>query len=364
MITSKNQYNPDYAVPPGWALEEILEARDLSQAKFARMCGRSAKLINEIIAGKAPIDSETAIQFGRATGLNAGIWERMEARYRRHLALEKEANKADDWRKSFPIGELVKRGCFTKPQSKVDAVSKLLTFFGVGSIEGWNNQYGKMNVAYRHSQTFKSNEMALATWLRLGEIEAKFQECTEYNRRDFYKAAITIRRLTAEPIDKIIQDTIEMCNKAGVAIVLTPPLPKIALSGAARWLSPRKALIQLTARHKTDDHFWFSFYHEVAHILLHSKKDVFVEEAMTNHKVPDNLEVEANEWASNFLVSKKDWDEFILRYNFSEPAVLKFANEQGISPGIIVGKLQHRGIIRYSSQMNRLKRKVDLVKIN
>ncbi|MCY3674804.1 MAG: hypothetical protein OXG21_07540, partial [Rhodobacteraceae bacterium] len=66
MITSKNQYNPDYAVPPGWALEEILEARDLSQAKFARMCGRSAKLINEIIAGKAPIDSETAIQFGRA----------------------------------------------------------------------------------------------------------------------------------------------------------------------------------------------------------------------------------------------------------------------------------------------------------
>ncbi len=85
---------------------------------------------------------------------------------------------------------------------------------------------------------------------------------------------------------------------------------------------------------------------------------------MTNHKDPDNFEVEANEWASNFLVSKKDWDEFILRYNFSEPAVLKFANEQGISPGIIVGKLQHRGLIRYSSQMNRLKRKVDLVKIN
>ncbi|MCY4445555.1 MAG: ImmA/IrrE family metallo-endopeptidase [Rhodobacteraceae bacterium] len=360
MPAAKNHYNPDYAVPPGWILEEILEARNLSQAEFARRCGRTPKLISEIIAGKAPIETETALQFGRATGIDAGIWQRMEASYRRHLALEDEAKIAEEWRKSFPIGELVKRGCFTKPESKIDAISKLLTFFGVGTIDGWNNRYGSMNVVYRHSQSFKSNEVALATWLRLGEIKAESQECADYNQGNFRKAAKTIRGLTKQPVEKIIHQTIESCNKAGVALVLTRQLPRTALSGAARWLSPRKAIIQLTARHKTDDHFWFSFFHEVAHILLHSKKEVFVEEVNINPNERAELEVEANEWASNFLVPKMAWEKYIYQGNFSKTAVLKFANDQEIPPSIIVGKLQHQGLVSYGSKLNKLKQKVDL----
>ena len=363
MSATTNQYNPDDAVPPGWILEEILEARNLSQAEFARRCGRTPKLISEIITGKAPIETETALQFERATGIDAGIWQRMEASYRRHLALEYEAKKAEEWRKSFPIAALVKRGCFIKPESKIDATSKLLKFFGVGSIEGWNNRYGEMNVAYRHSQSFKSNEVALATWLRLGEIEAASQHCAEYNKSKFKQTAVTIRGLTTQPVEKIIQQAIQICNKAGVALVLTPPLPRIALSGAARWLSPRKAIIQLTARHKSDDHFWFSFFHEVAHIQLHSKKEVFVEESNNKPNERAELEVEANEWASDFLVPKKAWNQFIFRENFSETAVLKFAKEQGIAPGIIVGKLQHKGLVPYRSNLNGLKQKVDLGKI-
>lgn len=363
MPATKNQYYPDYAVPPGWILEEILEARNLSQAEFARRCGRTPKLISEIITGKAPIETETALQFERATGIDAGIWQRMEASYRRHLALEYEAKIAEEWRKSFPLGELVKRGCFTNPESKIDAVSKLLSFFGVGSIDGWNNRYGRMNVVYRHSQSFESNEVALATWLRLGEIEAESQDCAEYNQSNFRKAAKTIRGLTNQPVEKIIHQAIESCNKAGVALVLTPKLPRTALSGAARWLSPRKAIIQLTARHKVDDHFWFSFFHEVAHILLHSKKEVFVEEVNNNPNERAELEVEANEWASEFLVPSKAWDKFVNKGIFSPSSVLRFANDLEISPGIIVGKLQHKGLVTYRSKLNRLKQKVDLGKI-
>lgn len=105
-----------------------------------------------------------------------------------------------------------------------------------------------------------------------------------------------------------LQKTARLCNEAGVALALVRPLRKTALSGAAWWLSPGWAVIQLTARHEPDDHLRFSFFHEAAHILLHSKKGVFVDE-------PDGddaeQEIDANEWASNVLVPKPAWEEFV-----------------------------------------------------
>ena len=67
----RNTFQPDYAAPPGWLLEEHLEVQGISHAEFARRCGRSAKLISEIIAGKAPVEPKTAIQFEKVLGLNA-----------------------------------------------------------------------------------------------------------------------------------------------------------------------------------------------------------------------------------------------------------------------------------------------------
>ncbi len=359
MSITNNQFNPDYAVPPGWLLEITLEDNNYSQAEFARRCGRSTKLINEIITGKAPIDTETAIQFERTTGIVAEIWNRMESRYRSHLALKKEAVIAEEWRKSFPIRELVKRGYIAKPESKIDAISKLHKFFAVGSIDGWNNWHSKINVAYRHSKSFKSNEIAMATWLRIGEIEADFQDCEDFDKSNFLKAAKNIRGLTRQPIEKNLKKIIKTCNEAGVAFVLTPPLPKIALSGAARWLSPRKAIIQVTGRHKTDDHFWFSFFHEVAHILLHSKKAVFIEEVGKNVEELDELEVEANDWVSEFLIPRKYWGDLMTFPSYNDAVVKKFAREIGIAPGIVVGMLQHNKNIPWSC-LNTLKQKVEI----
>ena len=74
MATASYKYEPDYAVPPGWILEERLDARQMSQAEFARRCGRSPKLISDIIAGKAAIHPKTALQFQKVLGLDARVW--------------------------------------------------------------------------------------------------------------------------------------------------------------------------------------------------------------------------------------------------------------------------------------------------
>ena len=359
MANPSHQFSPDYAVAPGRILEERLGARNLSHAEFARRCGRSAKLISEIIAGKAPVEPETALQFEKVLGVDASIWIGVEAKYRLHQAkLAEEADVAGSlaWLRSFPLPELVKRGAIGQPESDSDAFSKLLSFFGVGSVEAWHLKHDREKVVYRHSPAFDSDEAALATWLRLGEIDADGQECAEYAKPGFKRALGGIRGLTREPIEGALARARRLCNESGVALTMVEPLPKVALSGAAWWLAPGKAVIQLSGRHKTDDHLWFSFFHEAAHILLHSKKGVFVD---GKGRGDDDIEAEANEFAEMLLIPRPAWNRYLQSFQFTEGGIRAFADEQGIAPGIVVGMLQHERKLPWRTGLNDLKERYE-----
>lgn len=354
MVTATNSFRPDYAVPPGWILEERLDVLEISHAEFARRCGRSPKLISEIISGKASIEPETAIQFEKVLGMDASIWLGIEADFQLHRARAVEAYRASqevNWYTRFPVKEIIKFGAMERPTSKADGVNKLLTFFGVASVDAWHGRYGAANVAYRHSPSFQSSEEALATWLRLGEIAAEQQECAIFSETKFKRALKKVRQLTRADIKIALPESQSLCNQSGVALVLVPSLPNTAFGGAAHWMSPSKAIIQLSLRHKSDDHLWFSLFHEAAHLLLHSKKEVFVEG--TSDEISD-LEAEANNWASNFLVPRQVWEAFKAARPRSAATVRQFAQQQGIAPGIVVGMLQHAGVLRWT-HLNRLK---------
>jgi Zn-dependent peptidase ImmA (M78 family) len=123
-------------------------------------------------------------------------------------------------------------------------------------------------------------------------------------------------------------------------------------SGAVRFLTPTRALIQLSFRYLSDDHFWFTFFHEAGHILLHEKGRLFVEGVATN---TPREESEANQFAVDTLIPQELRKEFSnLRAHTFE--VIRFASKAGISPGIVVGQLQHLQIIP-PNRLNRLKRR-------
>lgn len=285
-------------------------------------------------------------------GVDAEIWLGIETDYQLQRTRAGEAEEelaAAAWAKSFPVRELAKRGI--KPARGGNPVSALLSFFGVASVEAWHIKYGEANVAYRHSPSFASDRFALAAWLRLAEHDAAGQPCATYREPAFREALAEVRGLTRAPIAESIQEARRLCNGAGVALSLIEPLSKARLSGAAWWHSARRPIIALSARHKTDDHLWFSLFHEAAHILLHGKKSLFVDG-------PDNdgndMEVEANAWAANFLVPRTDWRRFTRLGVYTRAAVLQFAEEQEVAPGIVVGSLQHQGLLPWS-HLNDLK---------
>lgn len=357
MAAPRYPYRPDRGVAPGEFLEELLQERQLSAREFARRCGRSAKLIVEILAGKAPVEPGTALQFERVLGTEATVWLGMEAAYRLHVARAEEAQRLAgevEWAARFPLREMEERGLVDKPQDSADAVRKLLRFFAAGSAEACRDRFAELAaVSYRHSPAFKSSEGALLAWLRVGELRADAVECGSFDRPGFVSALRGIRALTTEPIDSFLPEIERRCAAAGVAFVVAKPFKGVALSGVSRWLTPRKALIQQTLRHMANDHFWFTFYHEAAHLLLHSRKPVFIDGKGIATADPDEEE-EANAWAANILVPQAALTRFIAGFAGRKQEVEAFAREQGIAPGIVVGQLQKRRAIHFS-QMNDLK---------
>lgn len=351
------QFSPDYASPPGDLIAEYLEELGCSARELARRCGRSPKLITEIISGKAPVEPETALQLERVLGLDASVWMGMEAQHRLRLAKEvekRELGECESWLRAFPLKNLEERGHISLEGGIAERVEALLRFFGAGTIEACRRRFKELLTAdYRTSPAFSNHVEALVTWLRLGERRAADLPLREFDRAAFVSTLATIRGLTRCPIEDVIPVMQRLCANAGVAFVVELPFKGVRVSGVSRWLAPDRALIQQSFRHRSNDHFWFTFFHEAAHLLLHSKKAMFIDMDDRSGNAEPDLEREANDWATEFLVPPRALQLFIQRFSFKDDEVIEFAHEHGIAPGIVVGQLQHRKVLRFS-QMKHL----------
>jgi addiction module HigA family antidote len=353
----KNQYNPDFVTPPGETLLETLEFIGMSQAEFAERTGRPKKTINEIIRGKAAITPETALQFEKVLGVAASFWINREQNYQEWLAREQERSSFEkllSWIDQFPVKEMVSLGWIEHKDEPINQLNELLRFFGIASPHQWNAVTNDLSLAFRRSLAYKAEPAIISTWLRKGEIEAQSVECEPFDADRFRKTLDEIRPLTNESPDVFVTRTVELCAKAGVAVVFVHELRKLRTNGATRWLNPNKALIQLSLLYKTDDYLWFTFFHEAGHILLHGKRDIFLEE---DNQTSDK-EDEANRFAADWLIPSNAYKEFRpRRSHFSKAEIVEFANSIGIAPGIVVGRLQHDGRIPMQN-CNDLKRKL------
>ena len=348
----RSQVKPDYAVPPGETLKEWLEENGMSQAALALRTGRPKKTINEIIAGAAAITPETALQLENVTGVPASFWNNAESNYRETLARLKEhesllVDSELKWASNFPYKELVNRGLVPDVPTKDSKVKNLRRFFGVASSRQWEDTYlYELCGAARESTAFKSNMYDLSAWLRIGELKASGITCQPYDEKKFRSSLAVIRKLTTQDVSEQSRLLPKLCSECGVAFVLVAELPKTHVSGFTRWLTSNKALIQQSLRHKRDDHLWFTFFHEAAHLLLHGRKETFLEYKGKENKKED----EANEWARNYLIPLRDWNRFTSRYNgiFSEGIITSFANDIEISPSIVLGRLQKEDYVPFS----------------
>lgn len=354
-MTDDLSFSPDWAIPPGETIQELIDDRGWTQTELAARLHITPKHVNELIQGKAMITAGMAILLERVLGLRAVFWLNLDQNYREAIArqLDRETLAGEiDWLKTVPVKALVEKGWVQKHSDPVSQLQAVLGFFGCASPGAVDTYCASLQVSFRKSAKFESNPMATATWLRRGEILGQEVECRPYDRAAFRRALREIRLLTPKEPREFYPQAQQLCADAGVAFVIVPELPGCRVNGAARWLSKDKAIVQLSLRYSWSDIFWFSFFHEAGHVLLHNKKKaVFLDEG--HGEDPD--EQEANRFSAEHLISTADWSRFRAGRGLDLESVERFAEEQGIHPGIVVGRLQHEGVIPFNHPLNRVK---------
>lgn len=354
MTEQHTPFAPDWVSPPGEAIQDLAEERGWSQQELARRLGYTEKHVSQLVNGKVALTVDAAQRLERVLGSTLDFWLNLEANYRRHsarLAAAQQQAAWTDWLDELPLKDIM--ACGALPKVRLDARSKpglvdaCLKIFGVASPQEWRTHYGAMQVAFRRSRPDQSDVGAIATWLRLGEQQAERQDGPDYDAARFKTALVHLRTLTTQPPDVFEPIMRRLLREAGVAFVLVPAIPRARVSGVARWLAPHRPLIQLSLYGKTNDKFWFTFFHEAAHVLLHGgnksdRQSIFLDDPNSAH-AEDPREHEANTWAGDWLIPVEQ--AHLLPSLRSKAAVRTFAQQLGIHPGIVVGRLQHDGLI-------------------
>lgn len=356
MTETRIKYEPEVVTAPGETLADILEERGMTQMDLARRMGRPPKTISLIVNGKAAITPDTALELQRVLETPAAYWLNHEAHYRAYLSRQQEEERLTewhDWLDHFPVNELKRLrklpDLYSRGRNKNILLRSLLEFFGVNSPAQWDAVYGKMQLAYRQSMPDRSDPFATATWLRLGEIQAFDVPSARFDRAAFEQSLQAIRALTVRTPEEFDAELKRLCAESGVVLALVPAIPRARVSGAARWINNR-ALIQLSLYGKMNDRFWFTFFHEACHLLRHSSKLVFLDD--WSDSAHSDEEQEADQFAADMLIPRRYSDS--LSELGSELSIREFAAQMGIHPGIVVGRLQHEGLIGYH-EFNNLK---------
>lgn len=339
MTKDIQKFRPYIAIHPGEHLADVLDGANMSQKELSDRIGLTKETINNIIKGRNSVTPETAIKLERVFGISASFWNNLQSNYEETLAYiedqKKLAEEANLARKYSCYNELANYGFVKKTKDWAEKAKELMQFFKVASLAAIPTTE---SIAFRKTRKANISHECLAIWLRLGEIEAANNDLPEFDKNKLKKLIPTFRELTLQKPEIFSLKLRELCNSCGVAIAYTPYISKTYANGATRWVG-NKPLIQLSLRYRYADTFWFTFFHELAHILKHGKTDQFLEIEGFEDKSDDELE--ADRFACEVLIPEKEYKKFISQKIITKSSAIVFANQIRISPEIVAGRLGH-----------------------
>lgn len=342
-----NKINEEYVIAPGETISELLEVNSMTQLDLAMKLGINKKTINEIIKGKAPITTSTAMKLEYVFHIPANFWNNLEIQYRETLERQKDLNsiKEDETKLSaIPYLEMSKRGWnyIKKTNDKYERVINLRNFFSVGSLS-FNTEL-KNRLLFRKKGNLNLSIESLYCYIRYGEIMSCSDVYPKFNNLLLKGKVNDIRKLCNSKFLSVIDDIKLILKECGISLVYEPALPHTYVNGLSYKVTSDKAIIMISDKGKRDDILWFTLFHEICHLIKHSKKELFIDEVDTNL---NDIEIEADNYAKNILINKNNYNNFI-KNKINKNSIIKFCKENNINNGILVGRLQKDNIIKWN----------------
>ena len=346
-----NTYISDLAIHPGELLEETIEEIGMSQTELANRLGRPTQAINEIIKGKKSITPTTAIELEDVLKVPAHIWIGLEAEYQMVKAKQEELKVMEEETsllEKFPYLDLSKLGFVEKTKDPIKKVDELRSFFAVAQLSRIEH-VGAYQSAFRVTNHKNITHESIASWIQAGRLKADTIETEPFSKGILKKLLPQIKESMLLDISSAIATCKKLLASCGVAFVLLPHFKNTGAQRATFWLNNKnKAVLMMSLRGKNSDKFWFSFFHEIGHILLHNKREIFIENGYDTPELQQQEE-EANQFARDYLIPSQDFEVFVLSGEYKNRAsVREFAESLNIKTSIVVGRLMYEGMIAYA----------------
>ncbi len=299
-------FTPKVSYHPGVTLAEKLEELGMSVKEFAVRTAKPEKTIIAVIKGASSLTPDMAVAFESVTGIPTHFWMKKQQNYNEFVARQKREKALQEsltWSKQFPLSEMIKRGWLNpEKNTSLAKTTALFSYFAVSSKEAWEDYYfhQQLKVAFRISLSQTKNPYAISAWLRQGELQAAEQSTIiEYSPELLRRTIPEMKHLMSDSSTEIPAKLQYLCAQCGIKLIFTQCLPKAPISGATRWIQ-NVPCIQLSERQKTQNRFWFNFFHEIGHILLHGKKDIFLENTDYS-EIQKEKEDEADKFAERIM---------------------------------------------------------------
>ena len=311
--------------------------KGFSQRRLAEAIGLKEQQIQRYEAEEyASANLQRLAEVANALGLHISEVAEFRAISQKPL----DADKDDLAWDQFPIKEMYRRNWFEKFSGSLgEAVAnaeELVKEFVKGSL-------GKpVQAAARQRVRLGGNVnwYALLAWqCRVIALAKKERMTNKYNQRTITDEWLTkLAHLSRE--ENGPKMAIEYLRNSGIRVVVEFHLPNTYLDGVAFLLSDGSPVIGMTLRHDRLDNFWFVLFHELVHIIKHLHKGDIESIFDDLDAKADDIEQEADEQAGEILVSEDKWNTSLARFVRSEDSIRDFANELGIHPAIIAGKIR------------------------
>lgn len=334
---------PAEVFPPGEYLRDELDARGWTQAEFAEIIGRPARLVNEIIAGKRGITPATAKEIGAALGTSAMFWLNLEAAYQLHRTEPAPPRIAREARirSKYPVREMVKRGWVEPSESAEVLEARVLEFFGVRDAE----ETPRFACAAKKTDYDGEIPMPQLAWLNRVRQIAETMVVGSFSGKKLRSALPQLRALLSGEDE--VRHVPRILADCGVRFVIAEALPGSKIDGVCFWLNAKAPVIGMSLRFDRIDNFWFVLRHEIEHVLQGEGKDVPIVDSDLMSGSAETVkpqEAAANDAAAEFCVPQVEITDFMDRVHamYWDARIGGFAQRLGVHPGVVAGQLRRK----------------------
>jgi len=339
-------------VAPGNHLRREIDARGWSQVDLAEILGRPLQAVNQILKGKKSITAATARELEGAMSIPAVTWLNLESQYRLSLEAERDdkvRQRAELFSRA-PVADLRRRGWVRNTRDIAELKKDVLQLLRIDSLVA----PPQIRFAARKSTDYQKALPEQEAWCgQAFRLATQMKGLPKFVKGRFEQGLVDLRRLCkARESIKHIPDAL---RKLGVRLLVVEHLPRTKIDGATFWLSPGQPVVVLSLRYSRVDHFLFTLFHELIHVRYQDAQSL--DNDLLNEGDDTDLpekEIRANKEAAELLVPMKELASFIEGGVLSRSAIIAFATKIGIHPGVVLGQLQHRGLVGWSASRDLL----------